>query len=94
VHDWFTKGRRRPSELSFHKLPSEDYGIGDECRFYTRMQDLLGFAIDWKIPLYVLTEPDEQMLQRGRVAFILTRGYDPVPLLSITRNNQESEASE
>lgn len=94
VHDWIAPGRRRYSELTRHKLPVVDYGIGDESRFYTRMQDLIGYAIDWKIPLRMVLPADEVQLQRGRVAFILTRGYDPLPLLTIIRNTQESETHE
>jgi hypothetical protein len=85
-------GRRRHTEMSWHRLPAVDYGIGDQIRYWTRMQDLLGYAADWNIDLYITTAEDRQQLNRGRVGFILTHGVDVIPSINIIYTTPESEA--
>ncbi len=92
VLQWVRHGRRRYSELSFHKLAHMDYSIGAEYtpRWATRMQDLLIWCVDWKLDLWIVTEQDKLMLQRGRNAVMLSKGYDPLQFITI-HYTEESE---
>lgn len=80
---WIAPGRRRKSELSFHKLPVIDFGIGDESRFYTRFQDLLLYAVEWKMDIYLPDADAAVRFQQARVAILVQHKIDVVSLLHI-----------
>lgn len=87
------EGRRRRTELSMHKLPSEDFGRRAFPLLFFRIQDVLAYALDWNYPIHIWHELDHTWIQRGRVAIILTRGYDPIQRLNIIDHLKESEQS-
>lgn len=84
-------GRRRHTELSMHKLPSEDMGRRANVMLFFRIQDVLGYALDWNYDIHIWHEEDRTWIQRGRVALILTRGYDPIQRLNFIDHLTESE---
>jgi hypothetical protein len=86
-------GRRRHSELSRHKLPSQDMGRRANIQLFYRIQDVMQYALDWNYPIHVWHPEDLTWIQRGRVAIILTKGYDPIQHLNIINHLEESEQS-
>jgi hypothetical protein len=91
VNVWMAHGRRQRSQFTFQKLPATDYGLGAEIRMKTRMQDVLMWCVDWNMPLWVNSPQDELLVQRARVALILTKHIDPLPLIQVTYTHHESE---
>lgn len=85
------KGRRRLEEFSYHRLPAEDFGRRANGFLFYRIQDVLAYAADWNYTIHIWHEQDYVWIQRGRVAVMLTKGYDPLQRLTFIDHLKESE---